>query len=109
MDYKVPPTMPPQPEGGYTVTSPLLPELITEGDTIGDTFGERQRCLGRCHRAIRRTRTSRASEHADTGHKWPGLVRDCDLDRVKYRDVTRKLTVLGCRELERRGGGSRRK
>ena len=26
----------PQPEGGYTVTSPLLPELITEGDTIAE-------------------------------------------------------------------------
>ena len=26
----------PQPEGGYTVTSPLLPELITEGDTISE-------------------------------------------------------------------------
>jgi antitoxin HicB len=24
----------PQPEGGYTVTSPALPELITEGDTL---------------------------------------------------------------------------
>ena len=23
-----------QPEGGYTVTSPVLPELITEGDTV---------------------------------------------------------------------------
>ena len=28
--------MTPQPEGGYTVTSPLLPELITEGDSIRD-------------------------------------------------------------------------
>ena len=36
MDYKVPLIMTPQPEGGYTVTSPLLPELITEGDTIGE-------------------------------------------------------------------------
>lgn len=26
----------PQPEGGYTVTSPVLPELITEGDTISE-------------------------------------------------------------------------
>ena len=26
----------PQPEGGYTVTSPVLPELITEGDTIAE-------------------------------------------------------------------------
>ena len=24
----------PQPEGGFTVTSPLLPELVTEGDTL---------------------------------------------------------------------------
>ena len=32
--YKVPLMLSPQPEGGYTVTSPLLPELITEGDTV---------------------------------------------------------------------------
>ena len=38
MDYKVPLIMTPQPEGGYTVTSPLVPELITEGDTIDDTL-----------------------------------------------------------------------
>ena len=34
MDYKVPLVLTPQPEGGYTVTSPLLPELVTEGDSI---------------------------------------------------------------------------
>jgi antitoxin HicB len=34
MQYKVPLILTPQPEGGYTVTSPLLPELITEGDTV---------------------------------------------------------------------------
>lgn len=28
----------PQPEGGYTVTSPILPELITEGDTLEEAF-----------------------------------------------------------------------
>jgi antitoxin HicB len=33
MLYKVPLLLTPQPEGGFTVTSPLLPELITEGDT----------------------------------------------------------------------------
>jgi antitoxin HicB len=32
--YRVPLVFTPQPEGGYTVTSPVLPELITEGDTI---------------------------------------------------------------------------
>ena len=34
----IPLTLEPQPEGGYTVTSPLLPELITEGDTIAECF-----------------------------------------------------------------------
>lgn len=34
MLYRVPLVFTPQPEGDYTVTSPLLPELITEGDTL---------------------------------------------------------------------------
>jgi antitoxin HicB len=34
MLYKVPLVLTPQPEGGFTVTSPVLPELITEGDTV---------------------------------------------------------------------------
>lgn len=43
--YRVPLVFTPQPEGGYTVTSPVLPELLTEGDTleeaqanVGDAF-----------------------------------------------------------------------
>jgi antitoxin HicB len=32
--YKLARVLDPQPEGGYTVTCPLLPELITEGNTI---------------------------------------------------------------------------
>jgi antitoxin HicB len=28
----------PQPEGGFTVTSPLLPELVTEGDTADEAL-----------------------------------------------------------------------
>jgi antitoxin HicB len=28
----------PQPEGGFTVTSPVLPELVTEGDTLEEAF-----------------------------------------------------------------------
>lgn len=31
--FKVPLVLTAQPEGGYTVTSPTLPELVTEGDT----------------------------------------------------------------------------
>jgi antitoxin HicB len=32
--YTVPLLLTAQPEGGYTVTSPTLPELLTEGDTL---------------------------------------------------------------------------
>lgn len=28
----------PQPEGGFTVTSPVLPELVTEVDTLEEAF-----------------------------------------------------------------------
>lgn len=38
MQYKIPLILTRQPEGGYTVTSPLLPELITEGDSAEDAL-----------------------------------------------------------------------
>lgn len=38
MLYKIPLLLSPQPEGGFTVTSPLLPELVTEGDTLDDAL-----------------------------------------------------------------------
>jgi antitoxin HicB len=38
MLLKFPLAMTPQPEGGYTVTSPLLPELVTEGDTAKEAL-----------------------------------------------------------------------
>ena len=38
MQYKIPLVLSPQPEGGYTVTSPLLPELVTEGDTVEEAL-----------------------------------------------------------------------
>lgn len=32
--YKLPLVLEPQPEGGYTITCPVLPELITEADSM---------------------------------------------------------------------------
>jgi len=40
--YKVPLVLTHQPEGGYTVTSPLLPELVTEGDTVDEALAHIQ-------------------------------------------------------------------
>ena len=38
MHYKLPLVLSPQPEGGFTVTSPVLPELVTEGDTLDEAL-----------------------------------------------------------------------
>lgn len=36
--YKLPLILQPQPEGGYTVTCPLLPDLVTEADTLDEVM-----------------------------------------------------------------------
>jgi antitoxin HicB len=45
MEYKISLVLSPQPEGGYTVTSPTLPELITEGDTVQEALYNAQDAL----------------------------------------------------------------
>lgn len=36
--YKIPLVLEPQPEGGYTITCPLLPDLVTEADTLEEVI-----------------------------------------------------------------------
>jgi antitoxin HicB len=36
--FKLPLVLEPQPEGGYTITCPLLPGLITEADTLEEVM-----------------------------------------------------------------------
>jgi antitoxin HicB len=38
MQHEIPLLLSSQPEGGYTVTSPLSPKLVSEGDTIEDVL-----------------------------------------------------------------------
>lgn len=45
MNLKIPLVLSPQPEGGYTVSSPLLPELHTEGDTADEAVANVQDAL----------------------------------------------------------------
>jgi antitoxin HicB len=42
---KVPLVLEPQPEGGYTVTSPIIPEMVTEGDTVEEVLAHVQDAL----------------------------------------------------------------
>ncbi|MBT8421200.1 MAG: type II toxin-antitoxin system HicB family antitoxin [Gammaproteobacteria bacterium] len=45
MLYKIPLILEPQPEGGFTVTSPVLPELVTEGDTAEEVLANARDAL----------------------------------------------------------------
>ncbi len=45
MLYRVPLLFSPQPEGGFTVTCPALPELVSEGDTLPEAFTNAQDAL----------------------------------------------------------------
>ena len=43
--FKIPLVLNPQPEGGFTVTSPVLPELLTEADCLEDVLPNVQDAL----------------------------------------------------------------
>ena len=38
MLYKLPLVLSPQPEGGFVITSPMVPELLTEGETVAEAL-----------------------------------------------------------------------
>jgi antitoxin HicB len=44
--YKVPLRLEPQPEGGFTVTSPALRGLVTEGETVAEALAHTAEALG---------------------------------------------------------------
>ena len=67
MQYKIPLVLTPQPEGGYTVTSPLLPELVTEGDTVDEALAN-----------VRDALAAVIEAYEDMGQSFPGnaVIRD---------------------------------
>ncbi|MCJ7832915.1 MAG: type II toxin-antitoxin system HicB family antitoxin [Deltaproteobacteria bacterium] len=67
MICKIPLILTPQTEGGFTVTSPLLPELITEGDTVEEVLENVQDALEATIEAYR-----------DLGRPLPGNVQVTD-------------------------------
>lgn len=70
--YRVPLVLAPQEEGGYTVTSPALPGLVTEGDSL-------EQALENVQDALRAT----LELYEDTGRPVPaGLMQDPDADSL---------------------------
>jgi antitoxin HicB len=62
--FKVPLVLTAQPEGGYTVTSPVLPELVTEGDTLEEAVGN-----------VRDALQAVIEIYEDLGKPFPGNIR----------------------------------
>lgn len=65
--YKLPLVLEPQPEGGFTVTSPALPELITEGDSVEDALDNARDALAALIEAFH-----------DLGQPLPAALRPFD-------------------------------
>lgn len=70
MDYKIPLILTPQPEGGFTVTSPVLPELITEGDSVSEALANVKDALA----AV-------VELYQDQGRSMPQATRISDTNR----------------------------
>ena len=72
--YRVSLILEPQPEGGYTVTSPSLPGLVTEGDSI-------EAAVENARDALRAT----LELYEDTGRPVPvGLVQDPEAGALHF-------------------------
>ena len=72
--YRVPLVLTPQTEGGFTVTSPSLPGLVTEGDSL-------EEALAHVEDALRAT----LELYEDTGHPLPdGLIQDPDAGAIQF-------------------------
>ena len=64
--YKLPLILKPRPEGGYTITCPLLPNLITEADTLEEVVPN-----------ISDTLSALIEAYQDLGKSFPDLAQIC--------------------------------
>jgi antitoxin HicB len=72
--YRIPLTLAPQPEGGYTVTSPNLPGLVTEGDSVAEALSNVEDAL-----------LATIELYEDTGRAFPEeLLRDPDEGEIRF-------------------------
>jgi antitoxin HicB len=72
--FRIPLTLTPQPEGGYTVTSPRLPGLVTEGDSVTEALSNVEDAL-----------LATIELYEDTGNVFPAdLVKDPDEGEIRF-------------------------
>jgi antitoxin HicB len=73
MLYKIPLVLAPQPEGGFTITSPALPELVTEGDTADEALSNVRDALAaviETYQDLGRPLPSGIAQSVDNGPLW---------------------------------------
>lgn len=66
--FRIPLVLTPHGDGGYTVTSPLIPELVTEGESLDAALANVKDALA----AVREL-------YEDTGRQIPGNVIQSDI------------------------------
>ena len=66
----------PQPEGGFTVTCPILPELVTEGDTLEEAYANVADALA----AV-------VELYEDLGRELPASIALPDTPELVYSDA----------------------
>ena len=75
--FKVPLVLTPLPEGGYTVTSPVLPELLTEGDTLDEAVNN-----------VRDALVAVVELYEDLGKSLPADVRlDPQISSIRFESL----------------------
>src|SRR6266550_4104872 len=94
---RIPIIFSPQPEGGYTVTSPILPELITEGDTLEEAYANVSDAL------------AAVIELYEAQGRWRGsscrLVAERYREKVAGRIANGSIRQTGARRLFQIGAG----
>jgi antitoxin HicB len=103
--YKLPLLL--EPQGGYTITCPLLPNLITEAETLDEVIPNVTDALAALIEAYEDL--NQALPTVLQPLRFCTLVRNLDSchNSMKYRQVATKRH--SCQEIPRHGSGSHRK
>ena len=81
------------PAGGYTVTSPIEPSLVTEAGTIPEAFANARDAL-KMLRAARAPMRSRARDNEDRGRGRTGRVRVPDTGTISEASFLRAFSAV---------------
>ena len=79
--YKLPLVLEPQPEGGYTITCPLLPNLVTEADTVEEVIPNVADALAALIEA-----------YEDTNQPLPAVLRPVSLNSPLWAETLVPVT-----------------